>query len=241
MQQQAPQSAEEYSDFLLSSGDLSAKSLRHLFSLLPHEPPARGVGVGQSGSFTTGAYSFAGEVGLRRNSSSFPKSSALLARHVAALSPSFSFTSVALFRNLKTPCHRDENNYPGSFNLVAPLAPFQFGQIWYEDLGGSHELVVDGEKVFGNLLNVAERPVLLPASTSRHCTLDWVGDRLVLVAFSIKEALQLPSPVRQRLQDLGFSALGPQHPGRPRAAHAGPRRRPHGWPHSSGRAVRNMQ
>ena len=151
-----------------------------------------------------GAYSFAGEVGLRRNSSSFPKSSALLARHVAALSPSFSFTSVALFRNLKTPCHRDENNYPGSFNLVAPLAPFQLGQIWYEELGGSHELVVDGEKVFGNLLNVAEHPVLLPASTARHCTLDWVGDRLVLVAFSIKEALQLPFRVHQQLQDLGF-------------------------------------
>ena len=182
--------------------------------MLPHEPPARGVGVGQSGSFTTGAYSFAGEVGLRRNALSFPKTSTastLLARHVAAISPSFSFTSMAIFQDLQTPCHRDQNNYPGSFNLVAPLSQFQHGHIWYESPEGDHCLSIDGTQVPGFLLPVAERPVWLPASSARHCTLDWVGDRVVLVAFSIKEALELPHAVAWHLNQLGFRCPSSGH------------------------------
>ena len=89
--------AEEFAARLLQVGDFSTESLQKLFLLLPLEPPARGVGVGDSGSFTTGAYFFAGEVGLRRNSSQFPRTSALLAEHVKRLSPSFPFTTVALF------------------------------------------------------------------------------------------------------------------------------------------------
>ncbi|CAE7279443.1 unnamed protein product [Symbiodinium sp. CCMP2456] len=185
-------SPEEFASALMAEDDLSYDSLRRLFSLLPLEPPARGVGIGKSGSFTTGAYSFGGEVGLRRNLSSFPITSALLARHVQAISPSFSFTSVALFRNLKTPCHRDANNFPDSYNLVVPVAHFEKGAIWCEDDGGDHLLQCDGVPGRGRLLDVARGPVLLPAASSRHCTLDWTGDRLVLVAFSIREALELP-------------------------------------------------
>ena len=172
--------------------------------MLPHEPPARGVGVGQAGSFTTGAYSFDGEVGLRRNALDFPKTSHLLARHVATIAPSFPFTSVAIFQNLQTPCHCDRNNFPGSFNLVAPLSQFQNGHIWYENQEGDHLLSIDGEEVPGYLLPVAEHPVWLPASSARHCTMDWVGDRVVLVAFSIKEALELPHAVADHLKRLDF-------------------------------------
>ncbi|CAE7225523.1 unnamed protein product, partial [Symbiodinium sp. CCMP2456] len=196
---------EEFASALIADGDLSYDSLRRLFSLLPLEPPARGVGVGMSGSFTTGAYSFGGEVGLRRNLSSFPITSSLLAKHVQAISPSFSFTSVALFRNLKTPCHRDANNFPDSYNLVAPVAHFEEGAIWCEDDGGDHLLHCDGVQCRGRLLDVARGPVLLPAASSRHCTLDWTGDRLVLVAFSIREALDLPVKLRDRLRQLHFT------------------------------------
>ena len=133
-------SPEEFARALIADDDLSYDSLRRLFSLLPLEPPARGVGIGKSGSFTTGAYSFGGEVGPRRNLSSFPITSSLLARHVQAISPSFSFTSVALFHNLKAPCHRDANNFPNSYNLVIPVARFENGAIWCEDDGGDHLL-----------------------------------------------------------------------------------------------------
>ncbi|CAE7239379.1 unnamed protein product, partial [Symbiodinium sp. CCMP2456] len=198
-------SPEEFASALIAQDDLSYDSLRRLFSLLPLEPPARGVGIGKSGSFTTGAYSFGGEVGLRRNLSSFPITSSLLARHVKAISPSFSFTSVALFRNLKTPCHRDANNFPDSYNLVAPAAHFENGAIWCEDDGGDHLLHCDGVPCRGRLLDVARGPVLLPAASSRHCTLDWTGDRLVLVAFSIREALELPVEFQDRLRQLHFT------------------------------------
>ncbi|CAE7310483.1 unnamed protein product [Symbiodinium sp. KB8] len=127
----------------------------------------KGVGVGQSGSFTTGAYSFAGEAcGIY----------------------------FALFPFYKC----------GSFNLVAPLSQFQNGHIWCESPEGDHYLSIDEENVPGYLLPVADRPVWLPASSARHCTMDWVGDRVVLVAFSIKEALELPHAVADHLKRLEF-------------------------------------
>eukprot|EP00439_Symbiodinium_sp_Y106_P049791 s6312_g6.t1 len=203
--------AEEFAARLLQVGDFSRESLQKLFLLLPLEPPARGVGVGDSGSFTTGAYFFAGEVGLR-----FPRTSALLAEHVKRLSPSFPFTTVALFRNLKTPCHQDNNNFPGSFNLVAPMSDFEHGEIWCERADGPVSLEAQGSLIPGILMDaqaslipgilmdVARGPLLLPASTCRHSTCDWSGDRLVLVAFSIREALNLPASASSVIQDLGF-------------------------------------
>ena len=197
--------AEEFAAHLLKAGDFSRESLQKLFLLLPLEPPARGVGVGDSGSFTTGAYFFAGEVGLRRNSSRFPRTSALLAEHVKRLSPSFPFTTVALFRNLKTPCHQDNNNFPESFNLVAPMSDFEHGEIWCERADGPVSLEVQGSLIPGILMDVARGPLLLPASTCRHSTCDWRGDRLVLVAFSIREALNLPASASSVIHALGFT------------------------------------
>ena len=196
--------AEEFAARLLQVGDFSRESLQKLFLLLPLEPPARGVGVGDSGSFTTGAYFFAGEVGLRRNSSQFPRTSALLTEHVKRLSPSFPFTTVALFRNLKTPCHQDNNNFPRSYNLVVPMSDFEHGEIWCEQEGGPVSIEAQGSLIPGILMDVARRPLLLPASTCRHSTCDWSGDRLVLVAFSIREALNLPASAAAVIQGLGF-------------------------------------
>ncbi|CAE7276556.1 unnamed protein product [Symbiodinium sp. CCMP2592] len=185
--------------------DFSSASLRKLFDLLPLEPPARGVGVGLSGSFTTGAYVYSNEVGLRRNLTGFPLTSSLLAAHVRRISPSFPFTTVALFHNLKTPCHQDNNNFPGSFNLVVPLTKFQHGEIWCEDPSGTVPQDFQGDPRHGVLLDVASGPVLLPAASCLHATCDWTGDRLVLVAFSVGPALQLPPDYARALNASGFT------------------------------------
>ncbi|CAE7338338.1 unnamed protein product [Symbiodinium sp. CCMP2592] len=185
--------------------DFSSASLRKLFDLLPLEPPARGVGVGVSGSFTTGAYVYSNEVGLRRNLTGLPLTSSLLAAHVRRISPSFPFTSVALFHNLKTPCHQDNNTFPGSFNLVAPLTEFQHGEIWCEDPAGNIPQDFQGDLRHGVLLDVAHGPVLLPAASSLHATRDWTGDRLVLVAFSVGPALRLPPEHADALRASGFT------------------------------------
>ena len=71
------------------------------------------------------------------------------------------------------------------------MSDFEHGEIWCEQEGGPVSIEAQGSLIPGILMDVARRPLLLPASTCRHSTCDWSGDRLVLVAFSIREAPEL--------------------------------------------------
>ena len=82
----------------------------------------------------------------------------------------------------------------------------------------------EGIEVPGRLLPVAEGPVRFRAQSQLHCTMPWDGSRrVILIAFSIRDADLLPGPAFGFLCDLGFllpskSAPAAPSPASPQAA-----------------------
>ena len=107
--------------------------IQHLFDLLPKERPPRGDASGRA--FACGMYCQGPLQGLRANSRRHPLSSKLLASFVRSLEPSFNFSSLHLFLNVKTSPHIDSNNAPLP-NLIAGISDFKDGQVLVENPSG---------------------------------------------------------------------------------------------------------
>lgn len=183
-------------DCLVSQSDLAT-----IFSSLPHETPARASG-GDCASFSTGAFCRV-KVGLRTNTSKFPRVSQLAARFVRQQIPNFRFTSLVLFRDVKTEPHVDAQN---SFlpNAVCALTDFEDGQVWVEKEGGDSLFEVDGTLRRGVDLSLTGSHAVFSARRLVHATRQWSGSRLVLVAFSISAVHELSADHLETLRQLEF-------------------------------------
>ena len=148
--------------------------MQSLFELLPKTSQEAG-----SSSVALGAYCKGGKEGLWEATKQFPKATEALARFVRQASPVFKFSAIVLFRDIKTPMHRDSRNAPFP-NLVILIGDFEGGEIWVED-----SLTPEGTRL-GRDLKVAEGPVIFEAFRTFHFTRSWTGDRLILVALSRK-------------------------------------------------------
>ena len=189
----------------LLDGHINYEQLR-LLIVLPGENPARASGqpvpVGEPAkSFTTGAYVYSDVCGLRANARCFPATSMLLASIVSAIFPHDSFSAVALFRNIATPLHSDDNNELGCDNLLIPCSHFENGQIWIEGTG-SVPCPLD-PTLSGSLLETSGGPAQFNARL-RHATCGWTGLRLMLVAFQVRNIRTLPADDWDTLCRLAF-------------------------------------
>ncbi|CAE7450708.1 unnamed protein product, partial [Symbiodinium necroappetens] len=214
--------AESLAVTCLLDGRINYEQLRLLMEALPGEKPARASGqpvpVGEPAkSFTTGAYVYSDVCGLRANARCFPAASMLLASIVSAIFPDASFSAVALFRNISTPLHSDENNELGCDNLLIPCSHFENGQVWIEG-PGSVPCTLD-PTLTGSLLETSGGPTQFNARL-RHATCGWTGLRLMLVAFQVRNISTLPADARDALCRLAFRPCRaePMH----RSACAGP-------------------
>ena len=70
-----------------------------------------------------------GKEGLWEASKQFPKATEALARFVRQAKPAFKFSAIMMFKDIKTPMHRDSRNAPFP-NLVIPIGDFKGGEIW---------------------------------------------------------------------------------------------------------------
>ena len=84
------------------------------------------------------------------------------------------------------------------------ISSFENGQIWVGDGCGRVPKQVQGRTVFGSLLDVARHPARFDAWKHPHCTEDWQGRRLVLVAFAVKSLSTVSEAELQTLRSLGF-------------------------------------
>ncbi|CAE6932646.1 unnamed protein product [Symbiodinium natans] len=151
------------------------------------------------GSFLTGAYRHGGVAGARKSLAEFPLTSRLLVQLATQLFPGTTFSTVALFRNLRTPRHSDSNNLTGSCNHVAALTSFSGGGI----------RVYQGPEPED--LTFGASGVLSFDAHFEHETLPWRdGDRLVLVAFSVGCLSKLSASCRASLLAVGLPL--PQEP-----------------------------
>ena len=94
---------------------VDALGLLRLLSLLPSEAPAWGSrieGQGSEFSFTTGAYTYdhGAKLGLRQNCRLFPCVTRALCEYVSTRAPESRYTTLALFRDLRSRVHADLGN-----------------------------------------------------------------------------------------------------------------------------------
>ena len=150
--------------------------------------------------FTTGAYSRAAFHGLRTNTGKFPWLTCLLCSIVRNIAPQHKFTTLTWARNVMTVAHKDSHNDGDSKNLILPCSTFAQGSLWLEDSAGEVLLSAHGPK--GKLWNT-RRPCMFCPRTL-HATMPWAGDRLILVAFHVRNADRLSWRDVHLLCKMGF-------------------------------------
>ena len=201
----------------LRRGKISQAQILRLLELLPDEDRIRQsaeVIEGQR-SFTTGAFVHQDKVGVRRNLDAFPRASELLARLIACCFPGGVFSSLAFFRDLKQPPHKDTTNGPYD-NLLLACSDFANGGIWIQSDGGSCERWINGSRLSGSVLEWHDRKISFNPHVW-HSTEDWEGCRLVLAAYTISKDGQLAREDREKLRNMGFEL-----PGRKKRGHSEP-------------------
>ena len=187
--------------------------LEKLFDLLPHETPPRGCGS-RALSFGSGAYAKGGLQGLRKECGTFPQAAQLVNRFIAHVFPNHKFTSHMFFCNAQTDMHIDSHNYH-SPNAVIAISSFSGGHVWVGDDKGSVYRKVKDHWLKGTLHDVAKTPLLFDAWRLPHCTENWTGRRLVLVAFSVADTSRMPADALKTLLALGFKLPDPLRFGLP--------------------------
>ena len=198
----------------------TVEDLLEMFELLPGETMARdGTTWKDSKSFAIGAFAVGGSLaGLRRTSKEFPGVARVLCNFVRGLDPGFSFSAIAIFRNLQTSPHRDSGNARGSRNLVVGLTSFTGGGIWTQAAGGQEPCPADPSLGLGNTLEVGLGKHIVFDPTAWHCTQAWEGTRTVLVAYTPRVNESFPSADWERLRELGFNL--PSQPAPPTVTRA---------------------
>ncbi|CAE7298793.1 unnamed protein product [Symbiodinium sp. CCMP2592] len=190
---------------------VDASSLVSIFETLPAEVPARGVDDAREKAWTAGAYSQNKLCGLRKHTRAFPRVVSAAVRYLRTCFPDACFATIAFYSNVCTPMHRDANNLEGTLNYVAPLTSFKDGGIWVQDVEGNHSRMTPCGQSTGRVLQVCEGPVHFDAHRF-HCTLPWLGSRIVLIGFTPRNLSSLKQSDTRLLLDLGFPLPGHSPP-----------------------------
>ena len=152
-----------------------------------------------------------GIVGLHKSCRTHPWSNKAIARYVLeqAANVGFSshFTSAVVLVNTKTDPHKDQANM-GEENIIIPVTCFENGGLWVERAGGANFRVVGNKRVPGVVLNFKGKPLTVDAKNNYHATEPWVGDRIVISAYTLRNASSLRPQDASVLKDLGFLGNG---------------------------------
>ena len=207
---EGPQSSNHPEDFAadLLKHPVQPSKLCDLFNLLPCEAESFRSSSGKS--FFTGLYSRV-KTGLRANCATFSQATRAFNAYVKACAPLHRWTSLALFEDVQTDFHIDALNSDWP-NVVIPLDTFSGGSIWVEwppDVAQDSSLTYEdkniGDRVItGCHLPVSDGPVSFCAKHLHHCTSEFSGRRLVVVAYSLQAFGHASESDRSTLASLGF-------------------------------------
>ena len=178
---------------------------------LPLEEPHQGQDD-CDGAFRAGMYIKGGIVGLHKSCRTHPWANKAIARYVleqaATVGFSSHFTSAVVLVNTKTDPHKDQANM-GEENIIIPVTCFENGGLWVESAGGTAFRFVGSERIPGVVINFNGRPITIDAKHKYHATEPWVGDRIVISAYTLRNASSLRPHDASVLEGLGFLGLGP--------------------------------
>ena len=178
---------------------------------LPLEEPHQGQDD-CDGAFRAGMYIKGGIVGLHKSCRTHPWANKAISRYVleqaATVGFSSHFTSAVVLVNTKTDPHKDQANM-GEENIIIPVTCFENGGLWVESAGGTAFRFVGSERIPGVVINFNGKPITIDAKHKYHATEPWVGDRIVISAYTLRNASSLRPHDVSVLEGLGFLGLGP--------------------------------
>ena len=184
---------------LKSSGKISSKAVKNLFELVDKEPAPRGD---TGDSFSTGFFRLGGVLGLRTATHQFPSVTQALNQFARERVPGFGYTTLSIFRNVLTSCHKDFHNAHLD-NVVISLGGFSGGGVWVQDPSGSVPCPSDSS-LLGKVLTFRNGVVRFRAKDTNHATMPWRGDRVVMVLFSTKHPNAISDEHCRELRESGF-------------------------------------
>ena len=150
-------------------------------------------------SFLTGAFVHGVSAGITNNARRYPMVTTLLTSVLQSIAPTAWFSSAGVSLNLRSAVHRDSNNSSTIPNVLIPASSFEHGELWIEDSTGNH--LMAGH--LGRLIPVS-RPYITFDPRKRHATSNWIGNRLVLIGYHVRDADRFSSADQTELRRLGF-------------------------------------
>ena len=171
----------------------------------------------------TGLFRRGGNVGVHSATFQDEHFTELLNRFFLHYAPGAMYTSL-LLSGTPQELHMDSGNAPGTCNIVLPvLMPRTGGHHWSEVRPGDvlqgnvcEMLGPKGEKFFGTVRRLKTLQPALLDPRRRHAVTSYVGQRLVLVGYTIQDLGKVSSDLVESLQRLGFplsEGTGPSYSG----------------------------
>ena len=191
----------------LQKGFISFGQLGELCTLLPSDAPRKHVlehSFLEPRCFTTGAYVFGGDAGVRTSMRAYPWVARLLCSIVRCVAPGRPFSSVSLSLNQWSGVHVDAHNSRSFRNVVIPAGYWDGGELWVANEVGTTTYA--GTQLLGDVVPVRHPYTLLDA-TVPHAVLPWTGERTVVCAFHIRDAWRLTEDHLAFLREVGFHVL----------------------------------
>ena len=112
------------------------------------------------------------------------------------------FSAVALHCNQRMSPHVDVHNADGRPNLLIPCTRWSGGGLWVSDNQRARTLSADSEA--GRVIHITQ-PYTIMNPHVLHATMEWAGNRVLLVAYAVADPRKRLASDGQRLRDLGFS------------------------------------
>ena len=82
---------------------------------------------------------------------------------------------------------------------MVPASDFEKGELWIEDGAGNCQM----GGILGRLVQIS-RPFISFDARTRHATSSWVGNRLILIGYHVRNAELLSAADQMELRRLGF-------------------------------------
>ena len=160
------------------------------------------VSSGAMASFSVGAFVQGGLGGVLKCTRAFPWAVRLLVAVVRGCCYNHRFNAVSLHRNTFMAPRTDSHNARGFPNLVLPCSRWVGGGIWMAE--ATHLSTLVDASILGRVHAVRFPYVLLDPHVL-HGTQIWSGDRIILIAYAVRD-VSLIGPVDTRfLADYGFT------------------------------------
>ncbi|CAE7265114.1 unnamed protein product [Symbiodinium sp. CCMP2592] len=122
---------------------------------------------------------------------------------IHAILPQHQWTSLSVSLNNHTEPHYDAHNATNA-SLLIGLSHHDRGQLWKQDNAGDVVMESEGTRYWGIRYPTAGRAILFDSKRLLHGTLPWMGDRYILIAYTVGSRSTTKAEHIEYLQSAGY-------------------------------------